>query len=71
MTATISTSAGLRLACHPIPHAIPPDPAAALVFAARMDRLADLHLSEGRGHVADRLAHLALEARCRNEKVRA
>ena len=71
MTAIISTSAGLRLAFHPSPLVIPSDPAAALAFAVQLDRLADLHLSEGRGPTADRLAHLAHEARCRSVGARA
>jgi hypothetical protein len=44
---------------------IPSDPAAALEFARRVDREADHHLAEGRRELAERLAHLGCEARCR------
>lgn len=33
----------------------------ALAYAAHLDRVADLHLSEGRGALADQLAHRAQE----------
>ena len=67
----LSTAAGPRLAFQPTPIVIPHDPAAALAFATRIDLLAGLHLSEGRGALADRLSHLALEARCRARGCRA
>ena len=47
------------------PFDFPTDCAAAIDLAARLDREADLHLSEGRGGTADRLAPAALELRCR------
>lgn len=71
MNHTLPTSAGPRLASHPVRIIIPRDPAAAEAFAARADLLAGLHLSEGRAALADRLAHLALEARCRARGCRA
>lgn len=43
---------------------IPADSAAALAKAILLERLADLHLSEGRARHADRLSHFALELRC-------
>ena len=62
---TISTSYGTRLAGPPRPLVIPSLPAAMLAFAQRLDREADALLALGRCEVAERLAHLALEARCR------
>ena len=70
MPHTMPTSAGYRLAGHPAPIIIPSNPAAALAFAAHADLLAGLHLSEGRGDMADRLSHLAHEARCRAQDAR-
>lgn len=67
----LSTTAGRRLVSHPIPLAIPRDPAAALVFAALHDRRADHLLAEGRFVQAEAAAHLALEARCRAMGARA
>ena len=61
---TNSTFYGPRLAAPPVRHPMPADPVAALTHAAWLDRLADLHMNEGRGPHADRLAHLALELRC-------
>lgn len=49
----------------------PTDNAAILAKAALLERLADLHQSEGRGWHADRLSHLAFEMRCRALGVRA
>lgn len=43
--------------------AIPRLPAAAVVFAAALDRHADRLLAEGRVVLAERLAHVAAEAR--------
>lgn len=62
---TISISYGPRLSTFQVPYSTPPDPVAVLTHAAWLDRLADLHMNEGRGLHADRLAHLALELRCR------
>lgn len=42
---------------------IPRAPAAALAFAAHLDRQADVLLCEGRAIVAERLSHVAAEAR--------
>ena len=36
-----------------------------LAHAAALDRQADLHLSEGRAILAERLSRLALEVRCK------
>ena len=55
----------------PSPVVIPSNPADALAFASRIDREADACLAEGRCVQAERLAHLALEARCRATGVRA
>lgn len=71
ISSTIQTAYGPRLASSPLPLLIPNDPAAALALAASLDRQADLHLSEGRAGHADRLAHLALDVRCRALGVRA
>lgn len=62
---TMHTAAGPRLASPPDASTIPPDPAVALAKAALLERMADLHQSEGRTWHADRLSHLALELRCR------
>ena len=59
------TAGGPRLANHPAPLVIPRDRAAALAFAQHCDLRADLLLSEGCTIHAERLAHLALEARTR------
>jgi hypothetical protein len=56
---------GRALVSEPIPLRIPSNPADALAFAARVDREADNMLSEGRFDAAERLSHMALEARCR------
>ena len=56
---------GRALVSEPTPLRIPSDPADALAFARRADREADTMLSEGRFDAAERLSHLALEARCR------
>ena len=64
----LSTMAGPR---RPMPWTPPPepampsDPAALLVYAARLDRVADAELAEGRWRQAERLSHAALEARAR------
>lgn len=71
MTPFISIAAGPRLVCHPIPYAIPTDPAKAQAFADFHNRRADLLLSEGRFAQAERAAHLAFEASCRALGVRA
>lgn len=55
----------------PTPITIPSDPIAALCFAARVDRQADHELAEGRFASAERLSHLALEARARATGARA
>lgn len=65
LTPTFRTSYVAVLCGEPPPRIIPPDPAAALLFASRVDREADALLSEGRVQQAERLSHLALEARCR------
>ena len=62
---TFSTGGGRRLVNHPAPLVIPRDRAAALAFAQHCDLRADLLLSEGCTIQAERLAHLALEARTR------
>lgn len=51
---------GLRLAV-----AIPTDSAATMAFAAHTDRRADACLANGFTAQAERLAHVAYEARCR------
>lgn len=60
-----SSSYGSVLCNEPRTLAIPSTPAAALAFASMIDRQADACLAEGRCTQAERLAHLALEARCR------
>jgi len=67
----LSTSAGPRLAFEPRALAIPRDPAAAMAFAKAADRRADALLAVGRPEQAERLAHAALEARCRATGARA
>ncbi len=67
----IQTFYGSRLAVPPMPRVIPNDPAAALAFASRIDREADQLLAEGCYGQAERLGHLALEARCRATGARA
>ena len=64
------TAAGWNFAFRPAPLVIPRDPAAALLFAAHMDRRADAALVENRPDAADRFAHAAYEARRRAEAVR-
>lgn len=68
---SIRTAYGFRLAVEPQQITIPNDPIAALAFASRIDREADQLLAEGRCGQAERLAHLALEARCRATGARA
>ncbi len=65
------TAYGPALCSEPVLRTIPSEPAAALLFASRVDREADAHLAEGRVVVAEKLAHLALEARCRATGARA
>ncbi len=67
ISSSIKTSHGMRLAAPPPLIVIPSDPTAALAFATRIDREADRHLAEGRRELAERLAHLGCEARCRAE----
>ena len=62
---TMPTAFGYSLSSEPRGTAIPSTPAAALAFASMMDRRADVMLAEGRCQQAERLSHLALEARCR------
>lgn len=62
---TLATSFGYQHASPPAPRTPPGRHLEPLSYAAQLDREADLHLSEGRGALADRLAHLALEHRCR------
>lgn len=61
---SLSTFYGQRLAISSVARPFPIDPSTALAEAAFLDRVADLHLAEGRGMQADRLSHLALELRC-------
>ena len=61
---TLSTSYGPQRAAQPLPRTAPGQHPQPVAYAAQLDREADLHLSEGRGELADRLAHLALEHRC-------
>lgn len=65
------SSNGRILSGQPTPITIPTAPDAALTLAGRLDRLADEMLSEGRHRQAERLSHLALEARCRATGTRA
>ena len=58
-----STSCGPLLAHSLAPFHFPRDPAA-LDHTARLDREADVHLSERRGPMADRLAHTSLDLCC-------
>ncbi len=62
---TFSLAYGRGLVSEPVPLRIPSDPTDALAFAVRADRDADTMLSEGRFEQAERLSHLALEARAR------
>ena len=62
---TIRTFYGRVQAVPPTPVVIPSNPADAIAFASRIDREADALLSEGRVWQAERLSHLALEARTR------
>ena len=71
MPATLSTTTGPRLAAYPAPLTVPGNPAEALAVASRLDQQADFLLSEGRTGQAERLAHLALEVRCRATRCRA
>ena len=61
----ITTAYGPVLCDHPKTIVIPASPDNALIFAARVDRQADAMLAEGHYRQAERLSHLALEARCR------
>lgn len=61
----LHTSYGRALCSEPRALVIPTAPAAALAFASLIDRQADACLAEGRCTQAERLAHLALEARTR------
>lgn len=67
----ISSFYGRVRAVDPMPLVIPTDPAAALIFASRIDREADQMLADGRCIRAEQLAHLALEARARATGARA
>ena len=67
----LPTMFGRRRAAEQPPTAIPTRPADCLVFAQRIDRQADAALADGRFVQAERLAHLALEARCRATGARA
>jgi hypothetical protein len=58
-------SYGPCLSSEPRSLTIPATPDAALRFALRLDHEANELLSEGRHRQAERLSHLALEARCR------
>lgn len=60
-----TTSYGPALTAAPVPLHIPRDPCRAAAFAVQADRSADLAMAEGRIEQAERLAHAALEARCR------
>lgn len=71
MAPRLYTTFGPCLAAEPRALVIPTLPAEALLFAARIDRESDLLLAEGRCAQAERLAHLALEARCRATGARA
>lgn len=62
---------GRVLNAEPPPLNIPRDPVQAMEFAARVDREADLELQAGHVIAAERLSHLALEARCRATGCRA
>lgn len=61
----LSTSYGSALCSEPRALVIPSAPSDALAFASMVDRQADACLAEGRCIQAERLAHLALEARTR------
>ena len=68
---TLSTGYGPQRVVQSLPRTAPGQHPQPLAYAAQLDREADLHLSEGRGELADRLAHLALEHRCRAKGCRA
>lgn len=55
----------------PLWPAIPTMPTHALAFAAHLDRRADLLLAEGRHEQAERLSHLASDAREQAREARA
>lgn len=67
LAAKFSTSAGHRLAAPPGPLAFPPTRVELLDFARHFDSVSDLLLATGQVSNAERLAHLAYEARCRAE----
>ena len=71
ITHTMATQFGRALCAAPTQLVIPTDPVAALAFAIRQDRAADLMLAEGRYEAAERLSHAALEARARATGCRA
>jgi len=60
-----STHFDYALSAKPARLVIPTDPALALAFAVARDREADASLAEGRFAQAERLSHIALEARAR------
>ena len=62
---TFLMATGERVDSNPVPLRIPLQPAAALAFAAKLDRQADFALAEGRTAQADRLSHMAHDLRCR------
>lgn len=65
ISSTMPTAARPRLAFPYDALMTQTDPAFALARAAWLERLADLHLSEGRTGHADRLSQVAHELRCR------
>lgn len=60
-------SAGYRLTAAPGPLIFPPTRAELLNFARHFDSVSDRLLANGQVSNAERLAHLAYEARCRAE----
>lgn len=68
---TLPTVYGARLTSAPALLLIPTTLATILAKAASLERLADLHQSEGNNWHADRLSHLAFELRCRALGMRA
>ena len=61
----LPTAYGYSLSNEPRGVVIPSDPLDALHFASVIDRRSDACLAEGRTVQAERLAHLAFEARAR------